>query len=253
MSVPNRTAQRPQQGISTHGRGRMTSTYQGVVFDLFGTLVDAPTSAGRRATAHAIAAVTGARHGAIETFLTESWAERHDGRLPTRASLASYLARHCGAPTATSDVDRLLGQRAAERLDADDSVIHLLHGLRARGMKLGVLSDASADIAHEWPHSRLARFVDVAVFSCQARQVKPHPDLYARVSAQLAAVSKRLLYCGDGGGDELRGATSAGLRAIGVQRRGGPGALAFGARHWNGPVLAQVEDLPGSALLGEGT
>lgn len=251
MSVRNRIAQRTQQGISTHGRGRMTSTHQGVVFDLFGTLVDAPTSEDRRAMAQAIATVTGAGHEVVETLLVDSWAERHDGRLPTRASLASYLARHCDAPSATSDVDRILGQRAAERLDPDDSVIHLLHGLRSRGMKLGVLSDASADIVQEWPHCRLAQLVDAAVFSCQARRVEPHPDLYARVSAQLATTPERLSYCGDGGGDELRGAVAVGLRAIGVQRRGGPGTLVFGVRHWSGPVLSRVEDLPGSALFEE--
>src|SRR5699024_588682 len=130
---------------------RMTSTHQGVIFDLFGTLVDAPTSEDRRAMAQAIAPVTGAGHEVVETLLADSGAEPHDGRLPTRASLASYLARHCDAPSATSDVDRILGQRAAERLDPDDSVIHLLHGLRSRSMKLAVLSDASADIAQEWP------------------------------------------------------------------------------------------------------
>ncbi|MFE9244946.1 HAD family hydrolase [Nocardiopsis sp. NPDC006938] len=231
----------------------MTSTHQGVVFDLFGTLVDAPTGEDRRAMAQAIATVTGAHHEAVETLLVDSWAERHDGRLRTRASLASHLARRCDAPSMTSEVDRLLGWRAAERLEADDSVIHLLRGLRARGMRLGVLSDASADIAQEWPHCRLAQVVDAAVFSCQARRTKPHPDLYARVSAQLAIAPGRLSYCGDGGGDELRGAVAVGLRAIGVRRRGGSGTLAFGVRHWNGPMLARVEDLPGSALFGEGT
>ncbi|MEU3017321.1 HAD family hydrolase [Nocardiopsis sp. NPDC007018] len=231
----------------------MTSTHQGVVFDLFGTLVDAPTSEDRRAMAQEIATVTDARHEAVETLLVDSWAERHDGRLRTRASLASHFARRCGAPSMTNEVERLLERRAAERLEADDSVIHLMRGLRARGLRVGVLSDASADIAQEWPHCRLAQVVDAAVFSCQARRIKPHPDLYSRVSAQLAIIPERLSYCGDGGGDELRGAVAVGLRAIGVRRRGGHGALAFGAQQWNGPMLARVEDLPSCALFGEGT
>ena len=62
-----------------------------------------------------------------------------------------------------------------------------------------------------------------------------------RLSGKRAAAQ---LYCGDGGGDELRGAIDCGMSAVAVQRRGGPDALAFGDVAWSGPVIATAEDLP---------
>jgi putative hydrolase of the HAD superfamily len=225
--------------------------YRTVVFDLFGTLVKAPAATDRRAAAVEIAAVLGVRGNAVEAVLVESWAERHGGRLPTLGSLAAYLACRCGRPEAASQLSPLLLDWAAGRLRADAGVLGTLHRLGTRDLRIGVLSDASADIAEAWTGFPLARLVDAAVFSCRAGAVKPDPSLYSRLITQLRVQPAQALYCGDGGGDELRGATAAGLHAVQVERRGGPGALAFGERTWAGPSITRVEDIVALVLSEE--
>ncbi|MEV2279209.1 HAD family hydrolase [Nocardiopsis sp. NPDC049922] len=226
---------------------------RGIVFDLFGTLVAAPTIDDRQAAAREIATVTGALPCMVEQLLVESWPQRHDGTLPTLDTLADYLAVQSGAPGSASKLARLLASQAASRLEADDGVITALQKLRSHGLRIAVLSDASADIAHAWPRSSLFPLVDFATFSCVARSVKPDAGLYERCVQGLALAARRLLYCGDGGGDELWGATRAGMRAVRVHRRGGPGSLAYGERPWDGPCIPGVEELLGFPLLPEET
>lgn len=88
------------------------------------------------------------------------------------------------------------------------------------------------------------------MFSCREGAVKPSARLFSLVLTQLGVAGRAIVYCGDGGGDELAGARRSGMRALRVVRRGGPHGLAFGETPWHGPTLPAVEALP--AALREG-
>jgi putative hydrolase of the HAD superfamily len=223
----------------------MRPQLRAVVLDLFGTLVDAPTRHDRHHAARAIAAITEVDTHAAEETLIRTWRIRHDGRLASLDDLAGYLAqRLTGSAETRSDLARLLRRQAANRLRPDRSVVAALQRLRDHGLRIGVLSDASADVASAWQASTLAPLVDGALFSCTAHAVKPSPQLYAAILDLVGTEPAKTTFCGDGGGDELRGATAAGLAAVRVQRRGGAGTLAFGDRPWRGPHITSIEDLP---------
>ncbi|MFE2639374.1 HAD family hydrolase [Streptomyces scopuliridis] len=218
---------------------------QALVLDLFGTLVDAPTRAQRLQAAETIAVATAVPAAVIEQAYIDSWAERHDGRLPTLDSLSDHLWQRCGESTPTpQDLRTILLRLATARLSASPDVVAVLRTLRGRGLRIAVLSDASADIAEAWQDSALSESVDVAVFSCRAGAVKPHISLYRTVTGQLGVAPQDTMYCGDGGGDELRGATAAGLTPVRVERRGGSSTIAFGDKPWHGPSISGVEQLP---------
>jgi putative hydrolase of the HAD superfamily len=218
---------------------------EAVVLDLFGTLVAAPTPHERARAAARLAAVVGCDGPRVDRYLRETWRARHDGSLSTLRQLAEHLIDEVGGPDEAvrplADQYRLLGQ---ERLVADPSVLCALTALRAGGLRLGILSDASAEVAAAWHVGSLATLVDTAVFSCEAAAVKPDQRLYGRICRELSAPAGRTLYVGDGGGEELHGAVAAGMAALAVRRRGPAGAMVFGAVEWPGPVLERVEDLP---------
>lgn len=218
---------------------------QAVVLDLFGTLVSAPTPEERSRAASQVAAVVDRDTGTIERYFRNTWHVRHDGTLPTLADLAAHLVRAVHGPQAAvrpvADELRALGQA---RLVPAPSVVHALNSLRSKRLRLGILSDASAEVAAAWPMSPLAALTDAAVFSCTAGAVKPDRELYTRIAAGLGVPSDRTLYVGDGGGDGLRGALAAGMTAVAVRRRGPTNALAFGDVDWSGPVLDTAEHLP---------
>ncbi len=218
---------------------------QAVVLDLFGTLVTAPTPEHRARAASRVAAVVGCDTTTVESYFRDTWHVRHDGTLPTLADLAAHLVRAVHGPDAAvppvADELRALGQA---RLVPVPSVVCTLKSLRSKRLRLGILSDASAEIVAAWPRSPLAALVDVAVFSCTAGAVKPDQRLYRSICAELDVLSDRTLYVGDGGGDELRGALAAGMTAVAVRRRGPTNALAFGDIDWSGPVLDAAEHVP---------
>jgi putative hydrolase of the HAD superfamily len=216
-----------------------------VVLDLFGTLVTAPTPSERTHAASQLAAVVACEPAAVEHYLRNSWQVRHDGTLPTVADLAAHLVHAVHRPDAALKpvTDKLCALGKA-RLVPAPSVVYTLKSLRCRRLRLGILSDASAEIAAAWPTSPLSALMDAAVFSCEAGSIKPDQRLYDRIRAQLRVPAHQTLYVGDGGGDELRGALTAGMTAVAVHRRGPSDALAFGHRDWPGRVLDRVEQVP---------
>jgi putative hydrolase of the HAD superfamily len=220
-----------------------------VVFDLFGTLVDAPTRHERVCAAAQSAVAIGGDATAVEEYLRTTWDVRHDGTLPTVIDLATHVVRTLDGPdNAVPLVADALRALAGPRLAPAASVIIMLTQLHRMGIRLGVLSDASAEIATTWPTSPLAAVVDSAVFSCQTGAVKPDQRLYSRIIGELDVPAHQTLYVGDGGGDELAGALTAGMAAVAVHRRGPADALAFGDTTWSGPRIDTAEHVPAFLL-----
>ncbi|MFI5752370.1 HAD family hydrolase [Streptomyces sp. NPDC051644] len=222
-----------------------------VVFDLFGTLVNAPSGQERARLATELARAFGVADGQVRSALAESWRSRHEGQLTSVPEVVRDLAHRCGArrPDLVAAVDTVRAH-ARGRLVSESSVLAVLTGLTARGVAVAVLSDAAVETAEAWPRSALAGLVDAAFFSCREGAVKPSPTLYMQVLAALGVPAGRVLYCGDGGGDELAGAVRAGMTAVGVPHRGGATAVAYGVRGWDGPWVAGVEDIPDVVLHG---
>ncbi|MFJ6212686.1 HAD family hydrolase [Streptomyces sp. NPDC092296] len=225
--------------------------FDGVVFDLFGTLVPAPSGPERARLAGGLAAAFGVGDGQVRAALAQSWRARHEGELTSVPEIVRDLAGRCGVRQ--PDLDRALltvREHAALRLRTEESVLAVLAGLRDQGVPVVVLSDAAAETVEAWPGCALAGLVDSAFFSCREQAVKPSPALYMRVLAALGVPAGRVLYVGDGGGDELAGAGRAGMTAVGVPRRGGATAVAYGVRGWDGPYVAGAEEVPGLVLHG---
>lgn len=215
------------------------------MFDLFGTLVTAPTPEECAQAAERLATVIGCAPATVERYFRHTWRVRHDGTLATLTTPAAHAVRAGHGPdTAVRLVaDELRGLGRA-RLVPAPSVVYALKSLRGKGVQLGILSDASAEIAAVWPRSPLSALVDAAVFSCEAGTVKPDHRLYRHICDKLHVPAHRTLYVGDGGGDELRGALAAGMTVAAVRRCGPVGALAFGDTDWSGPLLGGVEHVP---------
>ncbi|MGY0386374.1 HAD family hydrolase [Nocardioides sp. WG-D5] len=221
-----------------------------VIFDLFGTLVAAPSRSDRAAAVRALSAAAESGTAAVDEYLHESWTTRHDGSLPDVDSLVDHLMKHVGSSASPSRVAAAWRSLATPRLVPDRSVSTLLADLRGNGIRIGLVSDASAEIAEAWPAVRLAQDVDHAVFSCTSGAVKPSSALYREALEHLAACPAEALYVGDGGGDELRGARELGMTPVRVARRGGAGTLAFGVGPtWGGLALSSVEEIGAERLV----
>ncbi|MEV7011028.1 HAD family hydrolase [Streptosporangium sp. NPDC051022] len=216
----------------------------GVIFDFFGTLTHStPTHvwdehAARSAKPLGIPALT------WRAALDASFPERavgHLGDLP--ATFRTLLGRVGADPgeeaLLAACAARLAAQRELFGLRAD--AVSTLTALRERGLRVGVLSDCTVELACTWPDLPLCDLVDARVLSCEEGRRKPDPELFQKIARLLAVDPRDCLYVGDGGGDELTGASDCGMRAFMLRETDWADNDAHSREtDWRGPFLPSL-------------
>jgi len=141
------------------------------------------------------------------------------------ASLAYALG---GAPDARHDAARArffddafahYARPEAWRLDPD--VRPLIAGLRARGLRLVVISNFDRRLHPLLDGFGLGGAIELAVASSEAGAVKPDPAIFAHALARLpGARPSGCLHVGDSAREDAAGAVAAGWRAAWLDRTG---------------------------------
>jgi HAD superfamily hydrolase (TIGR01509 family) len=98
--------------------------------------------------------------------------------------------------------------------EIDHQVIELLQTLKFNGLKLGLISNAAPEEVGAWKTCKLADYFDEVIFSYEARVAKPKKEIYQFACEKLGVTPQESVFIGDGGSDELRGATEAGMTAL---------------------------------------
>ncbi|HEX3807352.1 MAG TPA: HAD-IA family hydrolase [Gaiellaceae bacterium] len=94
----------------------------------------------------------------------------------------------------------------------------VLDALRARGLKLGLLSNTERDLDEFVAHHRLS--VDAVLTSRSHGKTKPHETIFRRILELLDVRAEEALMVGDTLEDDVEGATAVGMRAVLVDRDG---------------------------------
>ncbi|GAB4054202.1 HAD family hydrolase [Catellatospora paridis] len=219
-----------------------------ILFDLFHTLLDGADAQRDRVVAR-MGEIVGVDPVALVLAYHVSWRDRLV-RWSAEETIR-LLARRLGGDPSPEQVTRA----AALRLElaswllnsAPAGTLVALDGLRAAGWRLGLVSNATAEVAEAWPSSGLSRRFDAAVFSCVAGVAKPDPGIYQAAASALGVAPQQCVFVGDGADGELAGAAAVGLTVVRtaefVDRSG----------VWSGPVvgsLAELADLLGDASVG---
>ncbi|MFC4057086.1 HAD family hydrolase [Planomonospora corallina] len=124
-----------------------------------------------------------------------------------------------------------------------------LTALRATGLRVGVLSDCTVELAESWPSLPLSGLVDAAVLSCEAGRRKPDPELFRLIAQRLGVAPQECLYIGDGGGRELTGASACGMRAFMLRAEDWWDDDAHSREDdWPGPYLSSLREVLDLAL-----
>lgn len=191
--------------------------FAAVVFDFFATLTPStPEAVWQEHTARS-AALLGLDAATWRRALDRSWAERATGALGDLPATFRELARRHGAEP---DDDVLAAACEARRAAQSElfvfrpDALAVLAAVRDRGLKVGVLSDCTVELAEAWPALPVASLVHARVLSCEAGRRKPDPWLFNTIAGHLGVAPGECLYVGDGGGRELSGASACGMRAV---------------------------------------
>jgi putative hydrolase of the HAD superfamily len=168
-------------------------------------------------------------------------AHLHEGRDP--ASLADLRTRSAAAMRSALGVavDAAALTRAllaSLRFRAYPDAAPALRELRARGVRLVVVSNWDVSLHERLRETGLAELVDGAVASAELGHAKPDGAIFARALELAGAPPEAALHAGDSVDADVTGALAAGLRAVLVARDGWPDAPA------GVPVVRSLAELP---------
>jgi putative hydrolase of the HAD superfamily len=231
-------------------------TVRAVLFDFYGTLAPGRTDEAQARVRAAQSAALGVDAARFDAEMTATVDERFRGAGGDVAGSLAWVAARIGASPSPGQLAaaaqvRLAGERSfgEPRTDA----VAVLSGLRARGLRTGVISDCSAELPLYFPQLPVAPFIDAPVFSFVTGHRKPDPAIYLACCERLGVAPEECLYVGDGGSDELAGARRLGMRAVWLDVAAEQGGVVYG-RHaaWDGErisslteVASLLTDLPG--------
>jgi putative hydrolase of the HAD superfamily len=226
-----------------------TRQFDGVLLDLFGTLIP---NGGHRDRARSVERMALALRVDPAEF-ARRWSSTFDERARGAFGPLEQTISHLATATGRRPSAEELGAAVAIRLDFSRSLLvssdHTLRGLdalRAAGCRLALVSDCTEETPWLWPSSGLHTRFDTVVFSCVEGVRKPDPRIYRLALERLGLDPPRCAFVGDGGSRELTGAERVGLFAF---RYNFPGLEAATAdrvdydEEWSGPTLKELRDL----------
>jgi putative hydrolase of the HAD superfamily len=200
-----------------------------VLFDLDDTLHD--DTYAYQSAAEEVAREVAAEHGIDALALKAAYVAEAEGfwmRLTAddlKVRLASIRASMWQAALASVGAgdDPALAQRSAERYNAYRSKYYalfpgatdLLRSLRARGKKLGLVTNGLSETHREKiALLRLGEFFDAVFLSDEVGMVKPDPLLFAHACRTLGSSPARSAMVGDRYDRDISGALEAGLFTV---------------------------------------
>lgn len=100
---------------------------------------------------------------------------------------------------------------------ADPQARPLLEGLRARSLKVGILSNTMWPRQHHqevFERDDLDELIDAAVYTSEMPVAKPHADAFHAIATALGVTTAQCVFVGDRLWDDIQGAQAVGMRAI---------------------------------------
>ena len=189
--------------------------YRAVIFDLFHTLTSADVL---RLPGRGTSEVLGVSREAWNEQLLRYSGDRLRGKITDPFMIIARMARAIDH-TITDKTIREAVENRIERfrralMSIEDSTRVTLRELRKAGKALGLISNADVNEIAGWDDCPLKPFFDCVVFSCQVGYVKPEKQIYEEAMNELGVEARQVLYVGDGGSDELRGAKEMGMDTV---------------------------------------
>ena len=220
-----------------------------VVFDFYGTLAPGRSAPEQIEARTEQAAALGVDPERFDAELNATMDERFRGAGGSVSGQLAWIARRLGVePTPeaveAATVTRLKHERRFGQLRPDAEPV--LRALHERGLRIGVVSDCSAELPDYFAELPIARFVDAPVFSFVTGHRKPAPENYLTCCAGLGVDPAECVYVGDGGSNELSGARALGMRAIHLDVTAEADSPVY-EKHssWDGEVVTSLSEVPG--------
>ncbi|MHB8104867.1 MAG: HAD family hydrolase [Dehalococcoidales bacterium] len=191
--------------------------YSAVIFDLFGTLVDIFSRREYDSVIVAMAATLKVPYDDFYKIWMQTATQRGNGMFRTLEENLEYICRELKINVTDRQIwlaRRTRFDYVARVLTPREDAIETLAQLKAKGYKIGLVSNCSTEPPVIWPDTPFAPFFDAAIFSSTAGTRKPDPRIFQMALEQLKVAPQRCLYVADGDGDELPVAAKMGMTPV---------------------------------------
>ena len=193
----------------------MTTKPEAVIFDLYETLIT--NFDPHRTRGPSVAEQLGLDAGDFSQAWREIYNNRNSGDIPDYRSALREAARLLGCTPDEELLRRLDEAHTAGHARAffriEQEILDMLAALQAQPLKLGLISNTTPEEVSAWDDCALPPYFDQVLFSYQVGLVKPDRRIYELACERLGVPPSSAIYVGDGGDDELVGASEAGLQA----------------------------------------
>jgi putative hydrolase of the HAD superfamily len=198
----------------------MATEVRAVLLDGMGTLVHLIPPAPALADSLGVDLATAERafRAEVDYYLAHQLEGSDAGRLAElRRRAAGVLAREAGVGEAGA-VDALMGSL---RFEAFDDARPALEELRARGMRLVVVSNWDCSLPEVLERVGLLALVDDVVVSAVVGAAKPDAAIFHAALAAAGCDAAAAVHVGDSPELDVAGARAAGIRPLLIDREGG--------------------------------
>ncbi len=232
----------------------MIEKKKAVVFDLFHTLTSLASSwcSGRRLT-HEMLGVS--REAWDEQLLKKS-RDRLVGLKKDPFDIVAEMARAIDPSISNERIKAATENRivrfAAALHEIPDENLAVLEYLKARGKRIGLISNADVMEVADWSRSKISHVFHSTVFSCEVGCVKPERAIYELSLRELDVPATESVFVGDGGSNELKGAKNVGMSTVmvtGIIRELWPERIAARQEHADFVIERLSELIGNSAVL----
>ena len=211
--IPGTTDAAPKCWVAARYRIRVTRAPislpgRTVIFD-FGEVISLTPSDADRA---AIARLAEVDNADAEKFW-RAYSAHRDGLDQGTAGAIAYwqaISDDLGAAWDEARMHELWAADFRSWLSINPAVIEVLSDLRAGGTRLALLSNAGPDYASYFRHGPLGDFFEACYVSGELGLIKPHPEIFLHVLADLSITPDRAIFI------DNRDSNVAGAEALGI-------------------------------------
>lgn len=129
-----------------------------------------------------------------------------------------------------------------------DDVLPALRALRARGLRLGLISNTHRSLEAFQSHFELEELIAAAISSSEHGFNKPHPSIFRSALRLLGVAPEEALMVGDNFAHDVEGARAVGMQAVWLRRR--DATLPDDLRTLKVPAISTLAELPGLVAAG---
>jgi len=190
-----------------------------VIFDLYETLITEYSSGSRKVSR--VSRDYKELIGLPNNEFSKEWNNRQEmrmtGAFPNYFSVIKDIIEKQNLTYDEKVIGSLYRERVHEKSvpfhEITEEIIELLEGLTKKDIKLGLISNCTEEEVQSWKSCKLARYFDEVIFSYQVGYAKPDNRIYELACSRLGVKSNECIFVGDGGSNELDGASRYGMNA----------------------------------------